>query len=233
MAPPQVNLNEKPRAQVGEDPLPEKPDSASTPVIVTVPRNGGVRCNVTAEQRRQRKRCRIACCASLSFILVLLLALGTACLVYRMKHRKNWKLSCRTQEGQRIPEHVSVDHAKQLIYVKPDHNIKDAMEMLHEYNRRLIAFKNGTAKTCYIDRLDETFEDGYARWVGYEETEHKMGRTLYVIPQKITVEVVKHIAGVHIFEHCGNNTRVEFYWVKEVTQEEIRVQPPASVYIKV
>ena len=68
-----------------QDPLPEKKDA---PVIVTVQRTRG-RCGMlTAEQRRQRKRCRVACCASLSFLLVLLLALGTACLVYRMKHRK-------------------------------------------------------------------------------------------------------------------------------------------------
>ena len=34
--------------------------------------------------------------------------------------------------------------------------------------QRLIAFRNATSNTCYIDRLDETFEEGYARWQGYE-----------------------------------------------------------------
>ena len=34
--------------------------------------------------------------------------------------------------------------------------------------QRLIAFRNITANTCYIDRLDETFAEGYARWEGYE-----------------------------------------------------------------
>ena len=34
--------------------------------------------------------------------------------------------------------------------------------------QRLIAFRNSTANTCYIDRLDETFAEGYARWQGFE-----------------------------------------------------------------
>ena len=37
--------------------------------------------------------------------------------------------------GDRIPEHVTVDHDKQLIYVKPDQRTPRTMEILHEYNR--------------------------------------------------------------------------------------------------
>lgn len=228
MAPPQVNLNEKPPAQDSQDPLPEKTDA---PVIVTVQRTQGHRELLTADQRRQRKRCRVACCASLSFLLVLLLALGTACLVYRMRHRKGWPSSCGTKDGVRIPEHVTVDHDKQLIYVKPDQPTNKAMEILHEYNRRLIAFRNITANTCYIDRLDETFAEGYARWEGYEETEHKQGHTLRVFRQKINVEVVKHIADLYIVEHCGGET-VTYHWVMEVTEEEV-LRSPDDTYITV
>jgi len=227
MGPPQVNLNEKPPADQSQDPLPEKKDSA--PVVVTVDRNRPLRCAITAEQRRQRKRCRIACCASLSFILVLLLALGTACLVYRMNHRKGWRSFCGTQEGDRIPEHVNVDHDNKLISVQPDHHNPKSMEVLHEYNRGMIAFKNSTSNTCYIDRLDETFSEGYARWQGYEETAHVMNRTLRVVPQPIQIEVVEHFAGVHIVEHCGG-TRIEYFWVMEVKETEIT---PADKYIRV
>lgn len=34
--------------------------------------------------------------------------------------------------------------------------------------QRLIAFLNATEQTCYIDRLEETFSEGYARWQEYE-----------------------------------------------------------------
>lgn len=209
------------------DPLPEKEDgeknSSSASVIVTVDRRRPVALTL-AEQRRQRKRCRIACCASLSFLLVLLLALGTACLVYRSKHRKHWRATCGTKDGDRVPEQVRVDHDNKLIYVKPDHHTDRAMEMLHEYNRRLIAFKNSTAKVCYLDRLDETFIDGYARWQGYEDSVHMQNHTLRVFPQKIDIQVVKHIADVHIFEHCGKE-EYEYHWVMEVTVEEVRMYP--------
>eukprot|EP00745_Piridium_sociabile_P022321 TRINITY_DN34768_c0_g1_i6.p1 TRINITY_DN34768_c0_g1~~TRINITY_DN34768_c0_g1_i6.p1 ORF type:complete len:236 (+),score=62.11 TRINITY_DN34768_c0_g1_i6:134-841(+) len=228
MGPPQVKLNEKPPAEaslVSNDPLPEKDDGEKTSPAVIITVDGRRPAPLAlAEQRRQRKRCRIACCASLSFLLVLMLALGTACLVYRMKHRKSWRSFCGTKEGDRLPEHVNVDHDHQLIYVKPEHHSDHAMEMLHEYNRRLIAFKNGTAKTCYLDRLDETFADGYARWQGYEESVHVQNRTLRVFQKKIDIQVVKHIADVHIFEHCGK-MEVEYHWVMEVTMTEVREYP--------
>ncbi|KAL8599078.1 hypothetical protein ACOMHN_006887 [Nucella lapillus] len=258
MAPPQVNLNEKPSAETSQDPLPEKQDS---PVIVTVDR----RCpSTSAEQRRQRKRCRIICCGSLSFLLVLMLALGTACIVYRMKHKKKeWRTWCGTKGSERLPEHVSANHEKRLIYVRPEHHDGSEVAVLHEYNRRLIAFKtprpiitiitiitiiiiiivlimslmrliafkNITSKKCYLDRLDETFEEGYARWQGYEEKIHMHNHTMMVFAQKIDVQVVRHIADVHIFEHCGGK-EYEYHWVKEVTEEEIRLYP-ARKYIRV
>ena len=55
-------------------------------------------------------------------------------------------------------------------------------------------------------------------WVSLQETEHKQGRTLRVFPQKIQVEVVEHIADIHIVEHCGGET-ITYHWVMEVTQE--------------
>ncbi|XP_076444647.1 uncharacterized protein LOC143282770 isoform X2 [Babylonia areolata] len=250
MAPPQVNLNEKPPAEaslggdqrdtgkkeallsaltnryndVANDPLPEKKDgedSAAGAVIVTVDRRRPL---PSEQERRRRKRCRIACCASLSFLLVLLLALGTVCLVHRMRHRKGWRSYCGTKDGDKVPEHVTVNHEHQLIYVKPDRHSKHAVEMLHEYNRRLIAYKNVTSKKCYLDRLDETFEEGYGRWQAYEEVVHKQNHTMRVFSQKIDVQVVEHIADVHIFEHCGGK-EYEYHWVMEVTEEEIQMHP--------
>ena len=52
-----------------------------------------------------------------------------------MGYVQGWPSSCGTKDGVRIPEHVTVDHDKQLIYVKPDQPTNKAMEILHEYNR--------------------------------------------------------------------------------------------------
>ncbi|KAK7492960.1 hypothetical protein BaRGS_00015690 [Batillaria attramentaria] len=197
------------------DPLPEKQSSDWADVTVAV-EGQRVADQFAAARRRQQKRCRLACCASISFILILMLALGTACLVYRIKHRKGWRSFCGTRDD-RVPEHVSVDHDNKLITVRPEHDGQDVMEIMHEYNRRLIAFRNATEKVCYIDRLDETFEDGYARWQGYEEREHKPDHHMRVVPTPIEVEVVKHIAGLHIYAHCGQ-TQVQYFWVVETTE---------------
>ena len=227
MAPPQVNLNEKPPAS--EDPLPEKKGGEWEEVTVAV-EGQRVADQHAAIIRRQQKRRRMACCVSLSFILVLMLALGSACLVYRLKHKKHWRSYCGTRDG-RIPEHVDVDHHNRLITVRPEHPAKDVMEVMHEYNRRLIAFKNTTSKVCYIDRLDETFEDGYARWQGYEEREHVKNHTLRVVKTPIDFEVVRHIAGVHIYAHCGQQ-QVQYFWVMEATEMEVTRHPDRK-YIKV
>jgi hypothetical protein len=48
---------------------------------------------------------------------------------------QGWNSYLGTQEGDNIPEHVTVDHGKQLIYVKPTTQTPKAMEVLHEYNR--------------------------------------------------------------------------------------------------
>lgn len=183
-----------------------------------------------AIRRRQQKRCRLACCVSLSFILILMLALGTACLVYRLKHRRGWRAYCGVK-GDHVPEHVEVDHDKRLITVRPEYEAQNVMEVMHEYNRRLIAFKNNTEGVCYIDRLDETFEDGYARWQAYEEKEHQPERHLRVVPTPIEVEVVKHIAGINIYAHCGAES-VEYHWVVMAVEIEV-TQHPENKYIKV
>lgn len=227
MAPPQVKLNEKPHLDGFMDPLPEKNDTCESPVIVTMDRPHSLR-YLTAEQRRQRKRCRIACCTSLTVILLLLLGLGTAFLIFRLKHKKGWGLACGTQDGSHIPEHVVVDHEKQLIYVKPVEQTTQVMEIIHEYNRGMIAFKNSSANNCYIDRLDETFAEGYTRWQQFEDSEHQQNRSLRVVPGMIQIEVVKHFAGIHIVEHCGGET-VEYYWAMEITETEI--QPSDKIIV--
>ena len=51
-----------------------------------------------------------------------------------------------------------------------------------------------------------------------QEEDHKQGRTLRVFPRRIDVQVVQHIADIHIVEHCGG-VNVEYHWVMEVTQE--------------
>merc|ERR1711963_1095325 len=116
---------------------------------------------------------------------------------------------------------VTVDHDNQLIHVKHEQDQQNAlptMEVLHEYNRRMVAYKNVDKKVCYIDRLDETFSQGYERWEAYEN-KARDEKTMRVI-SKVPIEqiVVKHVLDVHIEEHCRDASH---FWVMEINEQEI------------
>jgi len=90
--------------------------------------------------------------------------------------------------------------------------------MGHEYNRKMVAYKDVDMKKCYIDRLDETFETGYQRWEAYEKTDRTDGKILREISQPIQEEVVQHVLDIHIWEHCKDSKTV---WVTEIEEKEI------------
>merc|ERR1712238_236554 len=107
----------------------------------------------------------------------------------RRHHRSRW--SCGNSYGK-MPEHVTVDHHNRLINVHHDHD-KDAntnaMEILHEYNRKLVAYKDTDVKT------------------------------LKVISQPIEIDVVRHVLDKHITLHCQDSKSVWVMEIdeKEVT----------------
>lgn len=114
-----------------------------------------------------------------------------------------------------INEDVWVDHEHQLIHAKHGHghHQEPAIHVLHEYNRRLVAYKDIENKKCYITRLDETFQDGYARWQSYE-TKGRQPRTLHVLTgKKVQLDVLRHVTDIHIYGHCLDT---DTYWAVEI-----------------
>lgn len=220
MSPPMVKLASKEPLQnvVSDEKLPEKWDNLDLgPAVVTVETN---RRALSQRQQCQRQRTRRLACGIFLIIFVAMAALGTMALVHRLRrhHRSRW--SCGNNYGK-MPEHVTVDHHNRLISVHHDHD-KDAntnaMEILHEYNRKLVAYKDTDLKICYIDRLDETFEAGYERWESYETKGRTEGKTLKVISQPIEIDVVKHVLDKHITLHCHDSRSV---WVMEIDEKEV------------
>jgi len=219
MSPPTVKLaGKEPLQNVSDEPLPGKGDDLEFPAVITVETNQ--RAN-THRVEYQRQRVRRLMCGVALLIVFSVAAFGTMALVHRMRrhHRKHWSCSYGRKH---LPEHVKVDHDNQLIRVHHDHD-KDtqtnAMEILHEYNRRMVAYKDVDAKRCYIDRLDETFEAGYEKWESYEKTNRDDQKTLRVISkQPIEIDVVTHVLDIHITEHCRDSTSV---WVQEIDEKEV------------
>jgi len=228
MSPPQVSLAVKetpPTPTVSDEDLQDKCDdlekfgSLELPAVIPVePADRPANPRYVRNQQKQRAR-RIMCCVAL-IIIMTVAALGTMALVHRLRrhHRKEWQ--CRFG-AKRLPEHVKVDHTNNLIRVQHDHDRDTntpAMEILHEYNRGLVVYKDVDRKICYIDRLDETFVNGYERWQSYEKTDRTKTHFLRVISKPIEVEVMEHVMDVHITAHCRDSHR---FWVMEI--EEIKV----------
>ncbi|KAK3717908.1 hypothetical protein RRG08_053108 [Elysia crispata] len=224
MAPPKVNLASKTpttEPQLDDVPLDEKKDKLDmVPVaVVTVETE---RRNVQAlRARRSQQQCRRLVCGISLLIIMAIATLSTLALVHRLRNRHRQHLECHYGK-HRMPEHVNVDHHNHLIYAKHDHDRKTetpALHMLHEYDRRLIAYKDEDKNTCYIDRLDETFEDGYARWLSYEKHGRPEGKMLVRVSEKpIEKEVLMHVGDIHIYAHCENATSFWFMEIHERTE---------------
>jgi len=217
-----VNLaGKEPLQNVSDEPLPEKGDGLEFPAVITVEthrRTEGRR----EEMQRQRARRLMAGVAML--IIVSVAAFGTMALVHRLRryHRKQWSCS---YGNRHLPEHVKVDHDNQLIHVSHDHDDDtktNAMEILHEYNRKMVAYKDVDRNICYIDRLDETFEAGYEKWESYEKNNREDRKALKVISSApIEIDVVTHVLDKHISMHCHNS---QAKWVMEIDEKEITKQ---------
>jgi len=218
MSPPKVNLaGKEPLHTVSDEALPEKGDGLEFPAVINVETDRRAQSH-RRDCKKQRAR-RVACGIAL-VVIVAVAALGTMALVHRLRrhHRKNW--TCR-YGNNKMPEHVNVDHMNKLISVQHDQDQDtqtNAMEILHEYNRGMVAYKDVDRKVCYIDRLDETFEEGYERWESYEKTDRTDKKALRVISQPIEVDVVKHVMDVHIYAHC---TDAKSVWVMEIEETEV------------
>ncbi|KAI8772998.1 hypothetical protein BgiBS90_026477 [Biomphalaria glabrata] len=219
MSPPKVSLAGKEYKDHLEKPvfdeiLPEKKEASDFPPVINVQTE---RRAWSLRQQRKHQRCRRIACGALIVIGVAVAALGTMLLVLHFRHqRKSWE--CR-RNG--LPETVKVDEDNKLIFAKQYHDDSSntrAMEVLHEYDRGLIAYKDIENNTCYIDRLDEEFEDGYERWQLYEKNEHNERKYLKVISGPIEIDVIRHIGDIHITAHCENAVSV---WVMEIDIQEV------------
>jgi len=220
MSPPKVNLAGKEPLQnvtVSNENLPEKSDGLEFPAVITVESNR----RIQVDRQEQRQRARRLMCGIAMLIIVTVAAFGTMALVHRLRryNRKHW--SCKYGKNQ-LPEHVEVDHHNRLIHVHHDHDENSktpAIEILHEYNRKMVAYKDVEKKICYIDRLDETFETGYEKWESYEKSNREDQKTLKVISdKKIEAVVIKHVLDEHIWLHCQDSVSK---WVMEIEEKEV------------
>jgi len=219
---PQVSLSAKEplsleNVVLSDEPLPGKDGTLEFPAIVTATTPAP---RVATRQRRATTRTRRMATTVGILVMVAIVATVGMVLAKHMRHRRK-HMHCKYGRHS-LPEHVTVDHDHQLIHVKHDHDMNaatPAMEVLHEYNRRMVAYKDVDKKVCYIDRLDETFSEGYQRWEAYESKGRTDEKTMRVISQ-VPIEqiVVQHVLDVHIEEHCRD---AKHFWVMEIDEKQV------------
>ncbi|KAK6170504.1 hypothetical protein SNE40_018884 [Patella caerulea] len=123
-------------------------------------------------------------------------------------------------DGRVIPEHVKVDFVNKIIFVSNERNGDiDKLSALHNYDRKMIAFKDLSNGRCYIDRHDETFEEGLKSWTGREGKERvPPNRYFRYIREPIDSDVLRTFAGEHIVEHCAD---VPTHWIVDIDTKDI------------
>lgn len=216
MSPPKVSLSGKDSTKSATDEfLSDKGDGTEFPSVIIVETEH--RASSFRQQiRRQRYRRVIVGVTVVIMVSVAALLALTIVNVLHRRHHKTWTV--KSSSG--VPTKVTVDENKNLIHAAHDYDTlsqTSRFEILHEYGRKLIAYKDMKNLTCYIDRLDESFQDGYERYQSYKDVSNDH-QALKVISEPIEVEVLEHIGYIHIFGHCQN---AQSYWVMEVEGEEV------------
>lgn len=163
---------------------------------------------------RGRNRC---ICGMVFVIILAVAAVVMIPLALKWRHKRHHhqeKFSC----GHGSKEYkVDIDHDLQVIHA---HKVPDGnMHIIHAYKRRVIAYKKGEHGVCFIDRLDESFDEGLMRWKSYKNMVlWDIKRFQVLSPKPIDIKVLEHFTDRHIFELCRDGKSV---WVKEMDIEEV------------
>ncbi|BFZ09852.1 hypothetical protein BsWGS_12891 [Bradybaena similaris] len=220
MAPPMVTLAKKEPLKLVFDELPldNKEDGTDGPAVITIDAEQRAR---RFRQQKKQKKCRLVV-GFLTLMIIIGVATALTFTLVKLLHKHHRSFTVPEKNGQET--NVDVDDANQLIHAHHHHQTDQGetvvYSILHEYYRQMIAYRVVNNSVCYIDRLDETFEVGYARWEAYQNG-CRDSKTLKVIGKPIEVEVLRHIGDIHIYAHCQNGTS---YWAMEIKETEVTTE---------
>ncbi|KAK6172631.1 hypothetical protein SNE40_016247 [Patella caerulea] len=168
-----------------------------------------------------KRGCIIAACVVVALLIIVAIPFGFAAYKHHLFDNEEYETTA-IADAYQIPEHIHVDYQNELIYVNNKQiGPIDALTALHNYDRKLLAFYDLTTNRCYIDRLDETFDEGLKFWSSHA------GKTR--IPQKVRFDytpeptnrdVLRKFAGVEIADHCRNATSHWMINVRPYTTEK-------------
>ncbi|KAK6170505.1 hypothetical protein SNE40_018885 [Patella caerulea] len=173
-----------------------------------------------AQSKKNNKKCLyIIITILVTAIVVTAIVFGAIAWNYHLFAKEKFD-ALTNIDGRVIPEHVKVDFVNKIIFVSNERNGDiDKLRALHNYYRKMIAFKDLTNGRCYIDRHDETFEEGLKSWTGREGKERvPPNRYFRYIREPIDSDVLRTFAGEHIVEHCAD---VPTHWIVDINTNDI------------
>ncbi|ESO88061.1 hypothetical protein LOTGIDRAFT_176874, partial [Lottia gigantea] len=117
--------------------------------------------------RSTKKICIIASTVILVVVIAAATTFGAIAYNNHLFYKEKYDTKANV-DGIELPEHIRVDYKNEIIYVTNEKNGPvDALNALHNYERKLLAFHDLTANKCFIDVLDDTFDEGLKRWASH------------------------------------------------------------------
>ncbi|KAK6183096.1 hypothetical protein SNE40_010641 [Patella caerulea] len=151
-------------------------------------------------------------------VVITLGALGSVALYHHMNRPEEYDTET-LYNGQHIPEHARVDYVNRITYVNTTrYGEVLAGNNLHDYNRKLLVFKDVTNKVCYIDKLEGTFEEGVALLAQKTRSTPTPIKHVHTSNEPIHVDVLRKFAGDTIADHCKDIP--SFWLIDEVVGDQ-------------
>ncbi|KAK6172632.1 hypothetical protein SNE40_016248 [Patella caerulea] len=175
----------------------------------------------TFAKRSTHRVCIVATSVVVALLIIAATTFGAIAYNHHLFSKEEYKASALA-DGYNIPENIHVDYHKELIYVSNKQvGPIDALNALHNYDRKLLAFYDLTTNQCYLDRLDQTFDEGLKFWSSHAGKNRILPKVRFdYTPEPINQDVLRKFAGAEIADHCRNVTSHWMINIRPYTTEK-------------
>ncbi|KAK6194795.1 hypothetical protein SNE40_000351 [Patella caerulea] len=161
-------------------------------------------------KKSNKKYCLIAASVISAAVVITLGAIGSVALYQHMNRPQEYNTET-LYNGHHIPEHARVDYVNKITYVNnTQYGEVLAGNNLHDYNRKLLVFKDMTNQVCYIDKLEGTFEEDVALLAQKTRSTPTPIKWVHASNESIDGDILRKFAGDNIANHCKD---IPTFWV--------------------
>ncbi|ESO99663.1 hypothetical protein LOTGIDRAFT_238747 [Lottia gigantea] len=150
----------------------------------------------------------------ISVVIIAAVVLGSIALHHHLKSKQTgFNIEPRYGGDLKVPEHVKIDYDRKLIIInstQQGHIV--ASNILHDFQKKIIAYRDETHKMCFLDKTTYSFDDYVSRLAEIDSTTktsvvHRKQSNYSVEP-----DVLRKFIGENIADHCEGDPT---YWLVE------------------